>query len=157
MDLSHRQYLEQRYAANEWHGRGAAGRGLITDFGFSGSELRGWTLLSSRREEGATPPAIRTLWHRGDPAIELLSIDIWLCVSISAAHDQLLEVLANIQSDAVERREGLGDVTFRLGHTMALFVRVNVVALIRNGGPRTVDVDPISRVIDELLVRLSER
>ena len=40
---------------------------------------------------------------------------------------------------------------------MALFVRVNVVALIRNGGPRTVDVDPIARVIDELLVRLSER
>jgi hypothetical protein len=157
MDASHRQYLEQRYAASEWHRRGAARRRPIRDFSFSGSELSGWTLHSSRREEQATPPAIRTLWHRGDPAIELLSIDIWVCRSISAAHDQLLEVLGNIQSDAVERGVGLGDVAFRLGNTMALFVRANVVALIRNGGPRTVDVDPIARVIDELLVRLSER
>jgi hypothetical protein len=157
MDASHRQYLEQRYGASEWHGRRAARRRLITDFSFSGSELSGWTLHNSRREEHATPPAIRTLWRRGDPAVELLSIDIWVCDSVSAAHDQLLEVLANIQSDAVERRDGLGDVAFALGNTMALFGRANVVVLIRNGGPTTVDVDPIARVIDELLVEPSKR
>jgi hypothetical protein len=156
MDAGHRQYLEQRYAASEWRGRGAAGRRMITDFDFSGSELSGWTLLRARREERAMPPALRTLWHRGDPAVELLSIDIWECVSIFAAHDQLLEVLANVQSNAVERYEGLGDVAFRLGNTMVLFTRVNVVALIRNAGPTTVNVDPIARAIDELLVQLSE-
>jgi len=156
MDTGHRQYLEQRYAASEWHGRGLAVRRLITGFDFSGSELSGWTLLRADREGRAMPPAIRTLWHRGNPAAELLSIDVWECGSIPAAHDQLLDVLANVQSDAVERRAGLGDIAFRLGNTMALFARVNVVALIRNGGPTTVDVDPIAHVVDDLLVRLSE-
>jgi hypothetical protein len=64
-------------------------------------------------------------------------------------------VLANVQSDAVERRDRLGDVAFSLGNTMALFARVNVVALIRNAGPTVVDVDPIAHVVDDLLVRLS--
>jgi len=154
MDAGQRQYLEQRYAASEWHGRGLAVRRLITGFDFSGSELGGWTLLRIDREARAMPPAIRTLWHRGNPTAELLSIDVWECASIPAAHDQLLEVLANVQSDAVERRDRLGDVAFSLGNTMALFARVNVVALIRNAGPTVVDVDPIAHVVGDLVVRL---
>jgi hypothetical protein len=156
MDSGQRQYLVQRYRATEWHGRDVAGRQIITGFDFTGSELRGWTLHRKRRDERATPPPIRSLWHRGDPVTELLAIDVWECASIVAAHDQLLEALANIQSDAVERHDGIGDIGFGLGHTMALFARVNVVVLLRNAGPRPVDVGPIARAIDELLVRLSE-
>jgi hypothetical protein len=155
MDSGHRQHLEQRHAASEWRRRSSPGRRMITSFALAGSELKGWTLLRTRRGERTTPPVIRTLWHRGDPAAELLSIDTWECASIAAADDQLLEVLANVQSDAVERHAGIGDVGFALGHTMRLFARLNVVVLIRNAGPRTVDVQPIARVIDELLVRLS--
>jgi hypothetical protein len=155
MDSGQRQYLERHYRVNEWHGRGATGRQMITDFDFSGSELSGWMLYRKRREERTAPPAIRTLWHRGDPTVELLAVDVWECASIPAAHDQLLEVLANVQSDAVERHEGTGDVTFGLGNTMALFARINVVVLIRNAGPKTVDVDPVARAIDALIVRLS--
>ena len=156
MDSGQRQYLEQRYRASEWHGRDTARRQMITGFDFSGSELSGWMLYRKRRDERATPPSIRSLWHRGDPASELLAIDVWECVSIIAAHSQLFEVLANVQSDAVERHGGLGDVAFRLGHTMALFGRINVVVLVRNAGPKTVNVDPVARALDELLVRLAE-
>ena len=68
MHSGHRRYLEQRYATKEWYGRGAAsGRRMIADFAFSGSELRGWTLIRAVHEEGTTPPATRSLWHRGDP------------------------------------------------------------------------------------------
>jgi hypothetical protein len=85
----------------------------------------------------------------------MVAIDVWQCASIPAAHDKLLEVLANFQSDAVERRSGsehIGDVTFALGQTMALFARVNTVVLIRNAGLKTVDVGPVAREIDSLLV-----
>jgi hypothetical protein len=115
-------------------------------------------LHCSRRDARGTPPALRSLWHRGDPAVELLAIDVWVCASVAAAHDQLLEVLGNIQSDTIERHRGgggIGDVAFTLGHTMALFARVNVVVLVRNAGPRTVDVEPVARAIDGMIVRLS--
>lgn len=156
MHSGHKRYLEQRYAAGEWFGRGAAGRRrMIADFAFSGSELRGWTLLRAEREEGADPPAIRTFWQRGDEALELLSIEVWLCGSTRTAHDQLLEVLANMQSDAIERHKGLGDIAFALNDTMALFARANVVVLLRNAGSKTVQVMPVARAVDELLVRLA--
>jgi hypothetical protein len=156
MHSGHREYLEQRYATNEWYGRGAGRRRrTVTDFAFSGSELRGWTLLRAVHEEGTTPPAIRSLWQRGDAELELLSIDVWVCTSARAAHDQLLEVLANMQSDAIERREGFGDIALTLDDTMALFARVNVAVLIRNAGRKTVRVIPVGRTIDELLVRLA--
>jgi len=156
MHSGHRRYLEQRYATKEWYGRGAAsGRRMIADFAFSGSELRGWTLIRAVHEEGTTPPATRSLWHRGDPALELLSIDSWVCGSARAAHDHLLEVLANIQSEAIERREGLGDIGFTLNDTMTLFARANVTVLIRNAGPKAVSVSPVARAIDGHLVRLA--
>ena len=158
MDAGQREYLEKRHAVSEWHGRDTRRQRVITGFGFRGSELSGWTLLRSRRDEHGTPAALRTLWSRDDPNVELIAIDMWECVSVAAAHDQLLEVLGGVQSDAVERhkgRDGIGDVQFTLGQTMALFVRVNVVVLLRNAGPKTVDVQPVARVIDEMLVRLS--
>jgi hypothetical protein len=158
MDSSHRAYLETRHKRSEWHGR-APNRNMIVGLSFTGSELPGWTLLRVRRDERQSPPEIKTLWHHGDPALELLSISVWECVSIVAAHDHLLEVLANIESDAVERREQddrIGDVAFALAHTMVLFARVNVVVLIRNAGPSIVDVNPVARELDGLLLRLAE-
>lgn len=158
MDAGQREYLERRHAVSEWHGRDTRRRRVVAGFAFGGSELSGWTLLRSRRDERGAPAALRTLWSRGDPTEQLLAVDIWECVSVAAAHDQLLEVLGNVQSDVIERhkgRNGIGDVEFTLGRTMALFVRVNVVVLLRNAGPKTVDVQPVARVIDEMLVRLS--
>jgi hypothetical protein len=158
MDTGHRQYLERRHNAREWHRRDPSNRQVISNFRFSGSELTGWTLLRTRRDERHTPPTLLTIWHRGDPTLELLAIDVWECVSAAAAHDQLLEVLGSVQSDVVERHKagtGIGDVGFTLARTFALFARVNIVVMIRNAGPKTLDVEPVARVVDNLLVSLS--
>jgi hypothetical protein len=160
MDASQRTYLEQRHGlqATSRRRRGTTEPNAITDFRFDGSELSGWTLYRSRPDERNSPPSLRTLWHRGDPAAELLSIDLWECASMVGAHDQMLELLGNIQSDAVERRPGeagIGDLAFALGVSMILFQRVNLVVFIRNAGPRIVPVEPVARAIDALLLQRS--
>ena len=108
--------------------------------------------LRVRRRRGAGEPRL------GDPAAELLSIDLWECASTAAAHDPFVELLGSIQSDAIERRPddaAIGDMAFALGDLMILFRRVNIVVFIRNAGPNIVGVDAIARTIDALLVRRS--
>ena len=156
MDPDQRLALEELYAVKEWHGRHAAGGRAIAGFSFDGSELSGWTLYRTQRDEDADPTRLHTLWHRGDPMRELLSIDVWTCPSVAAAHDQVLEVLANMQTTEIVRHRGadaLGDVHFGHGVTMALFARANAVVLIRNGGPDVVDIRPFAHAIDALLAR----
>jgi len=155
MDPGHKRYLQERLAADRWQGRGGAA--VIKGFAFAGDELPGWTLLRARREERDGALRTRALWHRGDPAAELLSLDVWECASLAAAHDRLLEALGNTQSAAVRRQEtgGVGDVGFALGDGMALFARSNMVVWIRNAGPRVVEVSPVARALDRHLVRLS--
>ena len=156
MDPDQRLALEELYAVQEWHGRHAAGGRAIAGFGLDGSELNGWSLHRTRRDDDADPPRLHTLWHRGDPMRELLSIDVWTCRSVAAAHDQVLEVLANTQTTEIARHRGaaaLGDVHFGHGGTMVLFARANVVVLIRNAGPDVVDVRPFAHAIDTRLAR----
>jgi hypothetical protein len=158
MDASHRTYLERRHDLRVRRRRGAGEPRVITSFGLDGPELPGWMLDRARRDERNDPPSIRTLWHRGDPAAELLSIDLWECASTAAAHDQFVEILGSIQSDAIERRPddaAIGDMAFALGDSMILFLRVNIVVFIRNAGPNIVGVDAVARTIDALLVRRS--
>jgi hypothetical protein len=158
MDASQRAYLERRHGLQLRRRRGAAEPRSITSLALSGSELSGWTLYRVRRDERNEPPSIRTLWHRGDPAAELLSIDLWECASTAVARDQLVEILGNIQSDTIERQPGdagIGDMAFALGNSMILFQRVNIVVFIRNAGPKIVEVDTVARTIDALLVQLS--
>jgi hypothetical protein len=163
MDANHEQYLATRHRTSEWRGRSDGDRRTIAGFNFSGSELPGWSLLGAQRDERQIPVEIKSFWYRGDPTNELLSINVWEAVSVATAHDQLLEVVANIQSGSLERSEGddrVGDVMFAgetpNGITLALFARVNVVVLVRNAERRVVNVEPVARELDRLLLRLSE-
>src|SRR5262249_11146142 len=117
MDAAQKAYLEQRYNAREWYGRGRRGRRSLQGFSFDASELPGWTLQRIRRDVQARPPVLRSLWSRGDTMSALLAIDVFQCASVRSAHEQLLEALGNIESDAVERRtapNAPGDVAFAL-------------------------------------------
>ena len=159
MHAEQKKFLEQRYRASEWHGSGGRTRSVLKDFTFDGAEIRGWKLHRVQRAEGAQPPVVRSLWRRGESASELLAIEVFECASVKAAHDQLLEALSNVESDAVERRTGrnvLGDVAFGLAETMLLFARANLVILIRNAGPTVVEVETVARELDALLVRRLE-
>jgi len=156
MDAAQKAYLEQRYNAREWYGRGRRGRRSLQGFSFDGSELPGWTLQRIRPDEQAQPPVLRSLWSRGDTMSALLAIDVFQCASVRSAHEQLLEALGNIESDAVERRtapNAPGDVAFALADTLVLFARANVVVLLRNAGPTVVSVDEAARALDARLVQ----
>src|SRR5271157_2370776 len=124
MHAEQKEFLEQHYRANEWHGRGGQGRRVLRGFSFDGSELRGWTLERVRRDDRAKQVAIQSLWRRGEAMRELLDVAVFECASVKAAHDQLLEALGNMESNAIERRTGrnaIGDVAFALNDTMVLF------------------------------------
>jgi hypothetical protein len=159
MHAGQKRFLEQRYGASKWYGRGKRGRRVIKNFGFDGSEIFGWTLERMRRDERAEPPAIHSIWRHDESMSELLAVDVFECASVKAAQDQLIEALGNVESAAVERRtekNSIGDVAFGLRDTMVLFARANVVVLIRNAGRTIVRVLPVAREIDKLLVRQLE-
>jgi hypothetical protein len=159
MHATQRRFIEQRFGAKEWYGRGARGRRLLKDFQFEGSELVEWTLERSARDEQRKPPAVHSIWRRDEGGNERLAVDAFECASVKAAHDQLIETLGDIESPAVARRTGkniAGDVSFGLNDTMALFARANVVVLIRNAGRTVVKVGAIARALDRMLERRLE-
>jgi hypothetical protein len=157
MHAGQKAYLEERHEARKWHGRGGRGRrAVLTEPVFDGSELRGWTLHRLQRDDHAKPPVVHSLWRHGESMSVLLAIDLFVCNSVKAAHDQLIQALGNMESDAVERqtdKSAPGDVAFALGETMVLFARANVVVLVRNAGPEVVSVFVIARRLDALLLR----
>jgi hypothetical protein len=156
MHATQKRYIEHRFGAKDWYGRGPRGRRVLKDFAFEGSEFLEWTLERAERDERAKPPAVHSLWRRDETGNELLAVDAFECASLKAAHDQLIETLGEIESGAVERRTGknaIGDVSFGLNDTMVLFARVNLVVLIRNAGRIVVKVGAIARAFDKMLER----
>jgi len=98
---------------------------------------------------------LRASWFAEDDRDAMIVMDIRECPSRAAAHEVLLELLANIQSPHVERLTGdaPGDVAFSPGNSAALiFARGNVAVRIANGGARLVPVAPIAREIDAWLI-----
>jgi len=159
MNREYKQFLEKQHGKSEWPRFANGSRRLIKDLEFDGSEVNGWTLERVRRDEHAKPLVIRSLWRRDETGNELLAIDLFVCPSVKAARDQLLEVLGDFQSGAVERnarKDTPGELAFALGDSMALFARINLVVLIRNAGPKVVSVRPASHAIDRLLLRWSK-
>ncbi|HYM71053.1 MAG TPA: hypothetical protein VEZ44_15755 [bacterium] len=156
MSVEQRRFLEKRYDASKWRGRGGQGRRVLEGISLDRLEIRGWTLVRSQRAEHAETTAIRSLWRRGESTSELLAVDVFECASVKAAHTQLMDALGNMQSGAVERltdKNAPGDVAFGLDDTMVLFARINVVVLVRNAGPTVVPVGAVARKIDALLER----
>jgi hypothetical protein len=159
MHATQKRFIEHRFGAKDWYGRGPRGRRILKEFGFEGSEFMEWTLERTRRDEHAKPTAIHSLWRHDDAGNERLAVDAFECASLKAAHDQLIETLGEIESGAVERRTGknaIGDVSFGLNDTMVLFARANLVVLIRNAGRTVVKVGAAARAFDKMLERRLE-
>jgi hypothetical protein len=156
MDTHQREYLQKLYRTSDWSTRGGRTQRVIKDFNFDGSEIRRWRVQRLRPDQQAMPPVIHSIWSHGESTNELLAIDVFECKSIKAAHDQLIEALGNMESNAVARRtdkSAPGEIAFSLGDTMILFSRANVVVLIRNAGPRVVPVNAIASELDAVLVQ----
>lgn len=154
-----KRFLEKQYKVREWHGHSEHGKRTIKGFNFEELVIPDWKPHRIVRDEGAAPATIHSLWSQGESTNKLLAIDVFECSSVEAAHDQLLEALGNVESAAIERRTGkdaLGDVAFGLNDTMVLFLRANLVLLIRNAGPTVVRVGNIARQLDRFLLRRLE-
>jgi hypothetical protein len=159
MHAEQKEFLEVQFTVKEWHGRSGSGRRMIKGFRIEGSEIKNWKLQRVKRDERAGTAAQLSLWSHGDSGEELLSVDIFECASVKAAHDQLLEVLANVQSPKVERKTektAPGDIAFGLVNTMILFARANLAVSIRNAGPRVVPVGVVARELDAQILRRLE-
>jgi len=159
MEAQQRRYKERRFRARDWHGRGRRTRSAIKDFNVDGSEIRRWSLERVQRDERAKPPVIHSMWRHGEAMNELLAIDLFECASVKAAHDQLLEALANMESNATERRtdkNAPGDIAFGLNDTMVLFARANMVVLLRNAGQTIIPVSAAARELDQVLLQRLE-
>jgi len=157
MHSGQRKSIEQFYKAETWYGRVGKSQRVLKGFNFTGSEIRGWTLERSRREESGNVVITRSMWRRGESTNEVLAVDVFECASVKAAHDQVIEALGNMESNAIKRQSRsntVGDVHFTLDDTMSLFARANVVTLIRNAGPVVVKVSAIARQVDSLILRL---
>ena len=151
MHAAQKEFLEERYDAKDWHGHTGSGRRLVKEFRFEGSELKSWKLLKKKHGEQDGAQVVRSMWSRGDDRNELLSIDVFVCGSVKAAHEALLEALGNMQSGAIERKKEKttpGDVAFGLANTVVVFARANVVVVVRNGGATLVPVGNIARELD---------
>lgn len=156
MHAAQREALEEHFRAKDWYGRSESGRRAIKEFQFEGSELKGWKLLKTTRSEAKGAVSIRSMWSHGENTNELLSIDVFVCPSVKAAHDALLEALGNMQSGAIERKTEKntpGDIAFGLANTMIVFARANVVVLVRNAGRAVVPIAGIARELNALLER----
>lgn len=156
MHAAQKEFLEERYAAKDWHGRTGSGRRLVKEFQIEGLERKGWKLLKVKHSEQDGTKAIHSMWGGGDKTDELLSIDVFVSASVKAAHETLLEVLGNMQSGAIERKTEKttpGDVAFGLANSVIVFARANVVVLVRNAGPAIVPVGVVARDLDAYIQR----
>jgi hypothetical protein len=156
MHAAQKEFLEDRYEAKEWHGHSGSGKRLVKEFHFEGSELKSWKLLQVKHSEQDGAKVLRSMWSHGDDTNELLSIDVFVCSSVKAAHEAVLEALANMQSGAIERKKEKntpGDVAFGLANTVIVFARANITVLVRNAGPTIVPVGTVARELDTQIQR----
>lgn len=98
---------------------------------------------------------LRASWAAPDKPGALLLMDIRECPSREAAHEVLLELLANMQSLEVRRLDDApGDVAFSYNPAVAVvFARGNIAVSIANGGSEKEPVEPIARKVDEWIIR----
>jgi hypothetical protein len=151
-----RIFLENLYETQEWFGQ-SLHPDLIRHFPLGTVYLHGWRLHRLWRTP-SPPPSTGMIVREGDKLDEIssiASIHLWECADITSAHEQLLNVLGEIQSNTMKRNQklGIGDILFTLNDTMFLFTRMNLVALIRNVGSRTVGVGDIAGMIDVAILR----
>lgn len=116
--------------------------------------LPGWRLARWRRLPSRAGTVHRdALWQDagGDPETAL-RLEVYECPSREAAHELVIELLANFQSPLIERRQEppVGDVAFAApGDTALLFARGNVVMVLANAGRNLVPVSGLAVRLDE--------
>ena len=155
LDREQRELLERLHKFSEWQAAAQTSERPVRGFVFKGDELPGWTLLKTARKDALDPPRIDTFWQPdADSPDTLVGIRLIERPSVAAARETLLELLAEVESEAIVRRTDLaiGDVVFGQEFTLA-FARGNLVIQVRNAGREVVTVEDVARSVDAVVVR----
>jgi hypothetical protein len=152
-----RKYIEKLYEASSWHGQSPYTGHPIRHFGLGSIYLHSWRHHRIWRTL-STPPATGMILRAGDKPYDItsaVSIMLWECSDVQNAHDQLLDILAEMQSNTVKRnrQREIGDVLFTLADTMFVFARANLVVLIRNAGANVLSLGELASSIDFAIMR----
>lgn len=149
--------FREQYGFAEWTGTGQSGydrelhelalpRGLVANL--DPQQVRSI-------EVGDGTRLLRASWPASDDDGSVLTMDIRECPSRQAAHEVLLELLANMQSPHVRRLEGDGPGDIAFAHNpgaLLIFARGNIAVKIANGGSRTISAAEIAQEVDAWLV-----
>jgi hypothetical protein len=150
----HHKYLAERHEASVWFGKSRHAKTPIQNFAVETLHLPGWKQHRVWREE--TPPGIGIILRRHDNVLEqIMTLTLWECAGVTAAHEQLLATLMQVQSTAVERDRfsEIGDVLFRLNDTFFVFARANIVVLARNIGAHVLGIEELANTLDLAILR----
>lgn len=157
-------YLKKLYEYEAWRGRNTLEERLfIWQFYLSGREIPDWQArhVQALPAMKGFPPMIQSAWQPGSGKAEtLLTVDVFECNSLAAAHEFLLKILGQFQGPALTRRTrgDTGDVAFSTpGDTLILFARANLVLQVSNAGRSMTPVTGIARTLDEEFVRKPEQ
>lgn len=155
------KFYKHRYGFDSWpKDRRLNANMFVWQFYLAGNEFSRWEPLTRRRVElNSHPPLITSTWayqKNKKSRSSTLNVDIFECETRASAHDQLLQMLRQFQSPAVEEysQEEVGDVAFTdPTRRVLLFARANLAVSISNGSMDSVEVDEWALRFDEYLIK----
>lgn len=158
MDKTFRDILKQRHDFASWKNTTTLSKDLqLKHFSFTGREFPEWRLLRADRRENETRIFHQSIWKRSED--ELLSVNVLECGSRADAHEAIIDFLGEFESPLIARQtvRGTGDVAFAMPEeTAVLFARANLVVLMRNAGPKIMELGTLARDFDDSLIRAEE-
>lgn len=102
---------------------------------------------------------LRMSWSDPEQEAALFVMDIHECKSREAAHEALLELLANMQAPDIKRLEqnAPGDIAFAQDASKAIvFARGNITFSIRNGGEQILPIDELAKTVDQWVMEYKD-
>lgn len=161
MPTKQRDAVRQRFDFAAWRGTNRLDRELsVRNIALPKNLVAGLDPARIREiDPGDGSRLLRVSWPVPGQAAALLVMDIRECESRDAAHEVLLELLANMQAPDVKRLEdnAPGDVAFARDSTTAVvFARGNIAVSIGNGGETVVPVDEVAKTVDHWIMELHD-
>jgi len=167
--------IKRRFDFEAWRSRSTLAESLfILNMNLRGDEVPGMEMQRIRRVEpgaiagvpadlaaavdtrggdrpAATAPRvhIQSIWRDALQPAVLVRLDIFECVSQADARERVVWLLGECQSPLIAPANGVGDVAFGSRHDgVLLFVRANLVYLLRNVGTRATSTRGAALALD---------
>ncbi|MEP6573165.1 MAG: hypothetical protein ABJD11_10740 [Gemmatimonadota bacterium] len=155
MDATKRDWLKERHRFTEWMGTpDASSNRPLRKVALDAADLPGWSLDRVKRDSLTGGVERNSSFWRREGGGVAVRIDLYECASSAAAREYLIDALGEFESGGMARRtDGLfGEVSFG-DDRVALFIRANVVAAVRNIERAVVPVSPVAQAVDAAIVR----